>query len=71
MDTVCASKKYKTKTQKLIAKNTDISKLPLMIYGISGKGKIGIGYHKPKKFLLKLKPKKNEKKPREMHSHSS
>lgn len=42
-----------------------------MIYGISGKGKIGIGYHTPKNSLLNPKSKKNVKMPREMRSHST
>lgn len=69
MNIECASKNYDNFFQKFLTKNIDKSKISSMIYGISGKGKRGIGYYKPKKSLLKPKPKNKVKKPRAMHYH--
>lgn len=61
MNSEYASKKYEVSFQEFITKNIDKIKIALIIHGISGKGKIGIGYHKPKKFMLNPKPKKKVK----------
>lgn len=42
-----------------------------IIYGISAKGKRGIGYHKPENSLLKPKPTKNVKQQGTAHSQST
>lgn len=69
MNFKCASKKCEVSFQEFITKNIDRSKITLMVYGISGKGKTSISYHKPNNFLLNPKPKNKFKKKREMHFH--
>ena len=53
MESECTSKEHEVSFQEFLTKNIDRSKIAAMIFGITGKGKRGIGYHKPTNFMLK------------------
>lgn len=69
MDYECASKRYETSFKKLLEKNIDRSKIASMIYGVSGNGKKGIDFVKPKNYMFKPKPKKTMINPKDLYSN--